>query len=134
MAICSRADAELNKFTEDSGGKVCVRVCADDPLPVTGTLTVAQATGFNIINHTTDATPGTETSIPLSTNAKSIQINNITKGFLQYSFVVAESGTKFGTIKGNANQEFVSMKLTAGTTLYVQSTKASKRIEIIETI
>lgn len=96
----------------------------------TGTVMVGGVNFPNIINSTTDVTPGLETSIALPANTKQFRITNRGTHIVKLSYTVSGSGSIYLTLFPNA--PYTEQNIVASSvTFYVQSTGISQRIEIV---
>lgn len=130
--LCTLQDRELAKFMDDADGNVCVNVCNSptSPLTVTGTFTNGAATSPTITNLDVP-TADTEVSHAFQAGLKKFLIRARGRSRIQFAFVSTESGTKYITIKPNTSYYEQDLNLT-GVTLYLQTSLASEKIEILE--
>lgn len=131
MAICSRDDAELNKFVEDKNGDVAVRavdVCThdklDDIIQAVGGVTNTDPTIYNV-----SVLAATEVSQALPANTTKFLIRSRECGDIQFAYEATETATNFLTIPAGASFEDDSFYKDSRT-IYFQSSKADT-IEIV---
>lgn len=98
---------------------------------LSGDVGIIGATSSKITNLVMDATPGTESSLALTADLKQLTIRSRTRAKLQFTFVSGESGTKYITISPGTVWHIDQISF-ASSTLYIQSSKASNTVEIME--
>jgi len=128
-------DMRKDSFVECDSGSVArrVKVCngSGDPVPVTGTLTVAEATTPTIYNVASPGTANTEFSQALNDNTKKLMIRVRGVAVLKFSFTSGQSGTLYVSIPPGANYCVDGLNISSQT-LYMQCNKASQTVEVIE--
>ena len=126
MATCLTInDHEKAKFTDDSR----VRVTQD-----TGeswSVTVAQVTSPLITNVTTP-TSGTEFTHTLSVNTKRFTLRARGNSKIQLAYISGDSGLSYVTVTSGNVYEELSLDLSAGVTIYMQTNKTGDSIEVLE--
>jgi hypothetical protein len=122
MALpCDGKQREYEKFTEDSSGDTCVRVCVSDS---SGSSTTT-ATIFNISLGAVD----TEQSQALPANTKSFILKTRGNSLLKLSYTSTESGIKYVTIPKQG--VFTDDNFYTSQTIFFQSPQTSDVVEIV---
>lgn len=130
MAISDNVnDRQKDSFGETSSGKTARRIIAEDPIPVSGTLTVGSATTPTMTNLSLP-TPDTEVSHVLQTDLKQLLFKTRDRKSLKYAFVSGESGTKYMTVPPSGIVVLDGLSFS-GKTLYLQSPSVTT-VEILE--
>lgn len=106
------------------------RIDDDNPLPISGTLTVGDSSGNPNIFNIDAAVADTEYSqaLPAGTTQFLIRARNNAK--LQISYLAGQTNTVFLTVTPGSIYVVDSVKLT-GKTIYFQSTKDNTDVEIV---
>ena len=99
--------------------------------PSTVSASFTAATLFTIANHTTSATPNTESNFTVAAGARYFSFQNRSDGVIKFSNLVGNSGTTYWTLFPGQPLNVESKDNTTSMTFYVQSPKASQVLEII---
>lgn len=106
------------------------RIDDSNPLPVSGSLTVGDASGTPTIYNINAAVSGTEYSQALPMGTTQFLIRATNKAKMQISYSPGQTSTVFLTVTPGTIYTVESVKLT-GKTIYFQSTKNDTPVEIV---
>lgn len=95
------------------------------------TTSAAGLSAPTIINHTTDASPDTESSIALPAGTRSVCLQNSDQGLIKFAFTMGNSGTVFFTLFPGIPYMVEGISASASVTIYVQSPKTSQKLQLI---
>jgi len=128
----NRAQRDNEAFEENSGDqgvdrRVVVKNTAGDPANVSFTPSPSAITIYN------KAVPSADTEVSQSINSNTRQLIIRARGntVIKFSFVATESGTKFTTIPVGSSLSLDNINLSSAT-IYLQTSKASQIVEILE--